>query len=266
VQEPFDALRSKVSTEAALSQLESHARKVQAVSKVLARDAVKLLGEAHEGTMLSVAKSMQNVELRLAELNDAVTAAKKTDMEAVSRSIGGKEYLNEVIAAAHELGLNDVRISRNAVLSYPHRVSFDSPNGYKLGRKTMTAMRPTAVANALKAERAKVVPLPQTYLEAMERGYLIASKDAVGISVSLTDVYEILTILPGASKSYSEADFVRDIGILHEMGPHVTKAGRRVSFPSSTSARMSRGHSAVTSRGDEVVYASIRFDRSESKA
>jgi hypothetical protein len=264
MQESFAALRSEALAEASFGELESSAQRLHGATKALATEGRKLLAAATMGNMLVLRKALQAVDRRFADLTAAAKSVSSVDIDTLASSIGGQKFLSEILAAASHIGLTDLRISRNAILSYPQRVAFESSTSYRLGSHTMTAMRPSIIANVLKEERDKISSVVPGYLETVRTAYLLLSKGQFGISVALSDVYDLLTILPGSRKHYSEGDFIRDIGLLDERGPSTAKDGSRVSFPASTSARMNRGYAAVNSRGEEVPYASIRFDLSKS--
>jgi hypothetical protein len=77
--------------------------------------------------------------------------------------------------------------------------------------------------------------------------------------VSLRDIYEALTLLPGSARDYSLDDFVMDVYRLDLSGPHVTRANHRFDLPASTSTRGGRGIRFATKDGDEKLYSTIRF-------
>jgi hypothetical protein len=80
-----------------------------------------------------------------------------------------------------------------------------------------------------------------------------------GHSVPLVDVYEIMTLLPGASRDYSRQEFARDIYLLDRGGVTTTRRGYVVSFPASTGARASTAMRVVTESGQEKVYYGLAF-------
>ena len=171
-------------------------------------------------------------------------------------------YLSEVSKRAEDAGLTNVREMDGQLFSYPVAVKLDARDlSVKLGKKNLRAMRPSYLAGLLKQARSapareNLAPI----LHAMEKAYLQLSGGNVGLAVGLNDVYKTLTLLPGAARTYTPADFIMDVYRLDQAGPQMTKSGRRLDLPASTSTRGTRGTRFVTEAGDEKYYASIRFE------
>jgi hypothetical protein len=182
-------------------------------------------------------------------------------VDEVQHAIGKADYLEELLNAAKAIGLDNVSVARGSILSYPNQISFGEAGSIRLGRRALSTARPSAVAAILKRERDRVSSVSSDFLRAVARAYFLITKPHLGVSVSISEIYALLTLLPGSGKEYTEADFARDIGILKESGDHLTDDGHRISFPASTSARLNQGHPIVTSDGRADTLASIRFDR-----
>jgi hypothetical protein len=109
----------------------------------------------------------------------------------------------------------------------------------------------------------------ERFLESLFSAYahLVEKKDknllGRGEVEKLVDIYELLTLLPGASRDYSKQDFARDIYLLDRSGVNQTRRGQVVSFPSSTGARAAAASTLriVTEGGQEKVYYGIAFTR-----
>jgi hypothetical protein len=107
---------------------------------------------------------------------------------------------------------------------------------------------------------------PEAFLETLFDAYqvLVArrGKDLFGegIVVKLVDVYDLLTLLPGASKEYSKQEFARDVYLLDRSGVIRTRKRYAVSFPGSSGTRSTGGAiRMITERGEEQVYYGIAF-------
>lgn len=264
MQETFDSLTEdgRASSEQAFDSIEKAAVRLQQSFRNATTQARKLAVAARMGDLRAMQKGITALTGSLRDIDAARGDLTSHDLRALERRISGSRFLSEVQQLAQRAGLDGIQIGDSALLSYPHRLIFDPTGFYRIGRRVVRAVRPSAIVERLRKERGRVPAITQAFLEALEHAYFLVNKDSVGISVPLEDVYETLTMLPGSRKEYAESDFIRDIGLIDERGPHVTKQGNKVSFPASTSARMNRGFSAVNSRGDEISYASIRFDRS----
>ncbi len=78
--------------------------------------------------------------------------------------------------------------------------------------------------------------------------------------ISLGDLYELLTMLPGQAREYTKAEFARDIYLLDQSGQTTAKDGARIEFHSGAGARVPRGAlSVVTQRGEEKKYHDVSF-------
>jgi len=106
---------------------------------------------------------------------------------------------------------------------------------------------------------------PEAFLASLfgAYSYLIAKHGADQLdsshSVPLGDVYEIMTLLPGAGREYSRQEFARDIYLLDRGGVTTTRRGYVVSLPASTGARASTAMRVVTESGQEKVYYGLAF-------
>lgn len=84
---------------------------------------------------------------------------------------------------------------------------------------------------------------PEAFLDALFRayGHLVAKRGPdqleAGLPVPLVDVYELMTLMPGAAREYSRQEFARDVYLLDRGGVTITRRGYVVSFPASTGAR-----------------------------
>lgn len=260
MQERFESLALSEPLESVFARLELITERTNNAVKALAAELRKFVTAVQKGNIANLRKAREGLRVRIVELTEAVKAVEDTDVEAIAREIGSQNYLNEILGEASRLGLQDLRIVRNAILSYPHRVLFESATTYRLGYRTASDLRPSVIAKALKDEREKASAIAPSFLESLRSAYLLLSKGQSGISVTLSEIYGALTMLQPVKKTYSEAEFIRDIAILDQLGPKITKDGYLVSFPASTSARSNRGYTAVNAKGFEVPYASIRFD------
>jgi len=264
MQESFATLSSKIRFEELFCDLEASAKRLQVIAKALTAAARKLAAASETGETKALLRSYQSVTRGVAEVKETGEALALIEIDKLVSDFSAPHFLSEILEAASRLGLSGLRVSRSSLLSYPHRVEFTTSAGYRLGRRTITAMRPTVIARTLQDERNKTVAAPATLLETLHKAYVLLTNGNFGISVLLSEVYDLLTLLPEAKKAYSEDEFIRDVGMLDEHGPRSTRDGARISFPAATSARLNRGYTSVNSKGDEVLYASIRFDHDGS--
>lgn len=206
-------------------------------------------------------KFAQNLTRLRVALADAFADAELQDSDNLLLAIRSPDYLEELEACSRAVGLTDVKATRTALLSFPHKVTLDGSGTHlKAGTRSISILRPSCVAIFLKSERERDDASRPLFLACLREAYLSLTNGVTSISVPLVETYERLTLLPRIRKEYNEADFFTDICFLDSRGPTVTADDLHLTLPASTSARMSRGYACVTENGEERIYASIRFD------
>ena len=176
----------------------------------------------------------------------------------LARGIGSRRFLEEVVEAANSIGLKSARVAGPSILAFPNRLTVDE-KGLKIGRKVIASIRPTAIAQLLKADAEKAQAAPSGFIDALRAAY-DARATSESSPVALSEIYELLTLMPHVRKDYPESDFIRDLSMIDAFGPYnAKKDGKRISFVASTSTRMGKGYPGVSPSGEEVTYGSIRF-------
>jgi len=216
--------------------------------------------------------NLRDIEkLRQAALN----ATQKTSMQAddcpalefdtAAYLAADGEFLTELKGAADKA---EVRLSERdgIIFCYPVLVRRE-PNlaAVRIDKKLETHIRPETLAALLKKLQSKDPKArPAQFVETLFEGYeLVRAKRGLDayIDLPLSQIYEVLTLLPGAKTEYTQIDFTRDVYFLNISDTQVTRKGFRMSLPAST---VSREKSAkilpfVTRDGFEQDFASIRF-------
>lgn len=174
-------------------------------------------------------------------------------------------YLDELKAAADKAG---VRLyERDGVIfCYPVLVRIEPDlTAVRIDKKLDPNLRAEELAARLKkAQSEDAKARPDRFIETLLEAYNIIrarKKQDAHIDVSLFEIYNLLTLLPGLAKDYTLLDFTRDVYFLDISGVVETKSGWRLSLPSST---VSRERSVkilpfVTRDGHEKQYAAVRF-------
>ena len=76
----------------------------------------------------------------------------------------------------------------------------------------------------------------------------------------MSEVYDILTLLPQVSRDYSRHDFSVDVYRLDKSGIHTTKDGSSMTLPASTGTRATSGVlSVIGDTGAEIRYYGLAF-------
>ena len=205
----------------------------------------------------------------------ALTAARKTSAQAddcpplefdASKYLAANGgFLPELKAAADR---SEVRLSERdgIIFCYPVLVKRE-PNlaAVRIDKKLEPNIRPEALVAVLKKAQTKDAKArPVQFIETLFEGYELARAkrriDAY-IDLPLSQVYDVLTLLPGTKSDYTILDFTRDIYFLNISDIHETRTGFRMSLPASTVSRERNAKILpfVTRDGFEEEFASIRF-------
>ena len=175
------------------------------------------------------------------------------------------EFLPELTAAAERAGVR-LSIRDGIIFCYPVIVHPDPDYAaVRIEKRLEPNIRPEVLAALLKkAQSREPKTKPERFIETLFDAYeLVRAQRQIDayIDLPLTQIYRILTLLPGLEKEYTLLDFTRDIYFLDLNGLTVTKKGFNMSLTAST---VSRERSAkilkfVTRDGFEKEFASVKF-------
>lgn len=189
----------------------------------------------------------------------------------VDSYLNSNAFIKEVMATGEQKG---VRIFErdDRLYCYPVLIRVvPSERMVRIDKTGEKRLRPTVLVNNLKELQKKP---PRFRPEAFLDGLYIAYKKAVqlkgkglpisGTVISLLEIYELFTLLPGQSKEYSRQEFARDIYLLDRSGVSTTRKGAMVSLPASTGTKISsRTLSIINEKGEEKLYYGISFSDEE---
>lgn len=232
---------------------------------------------ARTGNISGIKRYQQNLDMALASLQQEVGKARTCwpFTEEQEQEIFTERFASDLVRCAQE---NDLTIYEQdgALISYPSIVRLMSSDcTVKVDRKKISTIRlPFLVDLLVKNQRKSSNFAAARLLEAMYNVYrditARPSTDLVsGTSapvVPLARIYKLLTALPGTAREYDRSDFARDLYTLEIDGPHNTRNGARVSFPSSTGTRRrsSDVFSFIGPDGNRVEYYGVLFTETES--
>lgn len=177
-------------------------------------------------------------------------------------------FARELMEAARKQG---VRIFEqdDRLFCYPSLVRvLPAFQSVQVDKKRDARVRPSVLASLLKDNqerqpRFKPEPFLESLYEAYQKldGAQRSKRSRSGRVVRLLDIYNLLTILPGQTREYTQLEFTRDIYLLDGSGVTRTRKGAVVSFPASTGTKSLTGTlSIVTQTGREKTYYGIAFD------
>lgn len=227
-------------------------------------EAKRVKAAAASGQLRALRQSL-DAAVRLAD-QAAVTAREmqgRWDFDEQSHLASGA-YTKEVLAAAAEVGL-DAFEADDRILSYPAIVSLSpSDAAVVVDKRKERRIRPSVLVRTLKALQDRPPKFrAEAFLEALATAYdLVVADQAThpGATVKLSEVYKVLTVLPGSAREYGRQELARDLYLLDQSGVTTTKDGRVLRLPGSALTRGGGVLRTVTRSGQEKVYVGISFD------
>lgn len=176
------------------------------------------------------------------------------------------EYERELMEAAKT---EDLRIDRQdeRLVAFPSIVRVvPTERVVRVDRKRVPGIRPMKLVALLRKNQTKKPRFArEKFLETLYGAYrLVVGKDGMGKTVSLSSIYNALTLLPGAASDYGKGDFGRDLYLLQRTGLDRVKSGARFSLPASAGIREGKSlFSTVAPDGETVAYFGIRFSEGD---
>jgi hypothetical protein len=242
----------------------------------LAGDALKASMQSH-AALMKLRRAVEVGETRhLTELFDAAESSAGDVLEQVrmfrarwqfptEAYLKSGLYAQELLSIAQASGIEVIREVDGRLYSFPTVVVVATGGQYiKVGARTQYGLRPTHVIQLLgslaSSAKARADKVNADTLESFEKAYLKETRGETGVAIGLANIYDILTIRPRQATEYSQIDFLTEIYALDIRGPRLTRGGRHLSLPASTSTRGGQGYRVVAESGEEKLYSSIRFD------
>lgn len=217
-------------------------------------------------------------KLREAARSAALVAAEQAEgsrafeFDARAYLAKGGAFLDELQAAAKREG---VRMHERDGIIYCYPVFLETEpdlTAVRIDRKLEPGIRPEVLVAGLKKLQSKEPKSrPEQFIETLYRAYELvrASKHhADYIDEKLSDIYAILTLLPGSRSDYSELEFTRDIYFLDTSDVAATRSGACRTFTASTVSRERSGkiYRFVGRDGSAKDYAAIKFSPPKREA
>jgi hypothetical protein len=255
------------SLEAALTHTETAAGRALDASTNLTKAVRRLRTSAQVGNLRDLRAMLATVE-QAAEraLDEARLATSSWQLNEDAYFASGR-FTEEMLAAAQATGLQLFERD-DRLYCYPVLVRVaPAERSVFVDRARERRIRPSVLVEHLReVQRRPPRFRPEAFLDSLFRAYTYLVEkhgpnqlDAVH-TVPLANVYELMTLLPGAGREYSRQEFARDIYLLDRGGVTTTRRGYIVSFPASTGARSAGAALRVVNEGgQEKVYYGIAF-------
>lgn len=254
------------SLEAALEELDHKLKNAEAAANALAK-AVKRAGA------LSKAGSVAQLERQLAALPDL--------RRAVADAVGGLDgswtfgtrehlesgYAAELLAVAQEAGLSLFE-KDGRLFAFPYIVRLlPSDSAIRIGPATERAIRPKVVIDKLKALVARPQKTSEArFLDLLYKAYQrLAGNDwkrveiGDGPDVRLSDIHEVITLLPSAD--YSAEEFGKDLLLLDRQTELKTRDGASFILGGSSLGRGGKKIVIYDEVGNTREFIAIQFTR-----
>ena len=133
----------------------------------------------------------------------------------------------------------------------------------EIDRRRERRLRPSVLIGLLAAAQQRPPKFRAgQFLESLASGYeLVVARagkrpDAV---VRLTDIWSVLTLLPGQGKEYTRPEFARDLYLLDQDGVRQTKGGRLLRWHASSGTRTAGVLTTVARTGQQQRYWGVSF-------
>lgn len=237
-----------------LDQSKKAVSTVQRVQKAVASGNLRDIDRYH-----AAARAAQTAALQCAESVEPLA------FDAAAYLTPDGDFIPELQAAAERAGVN-LSVRDGLIFCYPVLVQLvPEMSAVRIEKRLEPNIRPeTLVAQLKRMQSREPKSRPERFIEVLFDAYeLVQAKRRLDayIDIPLTQVYQVLTLLPGSDKDYTILDFTRDIYFLDISGITETKRGFAMSLPASTVSRerSTKILKFVTRDGYEKEFAAIKF-------
>ena len=253
--------------EESLAAFEVGVAEAQKSADALTRSLRGLRKAAASGHLLDLAKALDSLEERARQAEtaaSALTGAWRFD----AKTYLEHDYLNELKREADAQGVNLVERD-GRFYCFPLVLRIEPPqSSVRIGSKRERRLRPKEVVRQLAAMQKRRQRFnEQRFLDMLYQVYQrvqgpewTKAKSGPGPIVTLIEIYEVLTLLPGSD--YPIEEFGRDLLLLARQPDLRTRDGCSFDFPGSTlSKERIKRISVYDEQGKQETYIGLRFTR-----
>ncbi len=259
-----------MSLEAILQDLEAALVEADRDVQALRKSVGAALKAAQQGSLGDIGKAIEQGEARALSAGRRLAEAAKPLAFDHIEYLGSPAYLDELKAAAAASGL--ALVDRDGRLSaFPLLLKIDAKSlAVRVNRKADRRVRPSFLAAQLKVaqDRSSGFKLSD-FIKALFAAYQRLSvafgtaygpqSTGQGPVVPLLEVYDLLTLMPGAAREYPVEEFGRDLLLLDRAPDLVTASGHGFRLPASTGSKSAKKITVFDERGAEHVYVGLQF-------
>jgi hypothetical protein len=245
--------------EQALEAFQSQVEASLATAGTLLKRLKKLRAAAQAGDLREIGKSLGDVKQAAPETTGQAAALSfQFDDSAYFPEV----FLGELEAAAKERGMT-VFVRDGKLYCYPLLVRVKAAErAVQIGKRIERGVRPSALTAKLQQLQSKPTRFrPEDFLNLLHRAYQHCASAGESPVLTLAEIYDVLTLMPGSAREYTKDDFARDLYLLDSSG--VTELdGLQVRFSASTGTRnASATFVCIAGDGSEKRYYGISFDK-----
>jgi hypothetical protein len=250
--------------EGSLAALDARLEEIQKRSKAVVSAIGRVRNAARLGRASEIAKGLNDVAKRIGETAAAADGLSDCWRFDTAAYLTDGRFVADLKAAAAASGL-DLFEHDGRIYCFPLLLRVDAKgNAVKIGRKLERRIRPAELARLLAAAQKR----PQRFREPqfLELLYHVWRRLAgagwrgsgTGPAVSLAEIHDTLTLLPGAD--YPIEEFARDLLLLDRRPDLRTRNGCRFELPASTLSKGSMKRLAVYDESGALHnYIAVRF-------
>lgn len=257
------------------TQLEEELSRLDAALVVAERQAKATMSgirglrrQAATGMVAGLSRKLEQLPTTAEPLATALLTASTSFGYDAETALADGHYLKELLAAAAAKGL--VLVERDGrITAFPLLLKLEPAiPAVRVGRKLERQIRPGVLTLLLKKAQDSSAFNAEAFLETLFKAATHLARidhrsdePAAGAVVPLLDIYELLTLRPGAASDYPREAFAVDVLRLDRAPDTRARRGHHFSLPASTG---SKGRSRLTvydEHGAEHVYVGIAFRR-----
>lgn len=259
-----------VALEATLAVWDEQLASLERQAALVLRAAHRLRKAAHEGSVARFPGAINELHDTAARLQTAVGQAGIAPDFDLAASFADGRFLDELSRAAAEANVTLVQ-REGRVTAYPVVLRLDVRNqGVRIGRRLERRVRPSFLAGQLRAMQQRTGRFnARGFLDRLLRAYVVlaaarmpswqVNKASDGPLVPLSDLYDLLTLMPVAAADYPLEEFLVDLLRLDREPDARTGRGHRFELGGSTGTKGAKRLSVFDETGAQHDYYAIRF-------
>jgi hypothetical protein len=250
--------------EGALSATEAQAAATMQSAAALTRELKRVKAGSASGQTRELRRALEAAETLAAQLAEAARSLRAGYDFDEQAYLASGAYAKELLATAATAGV-DMFEEDERLLCYPSLVRILSdPAAVEIDRKRERRLRPSVVVAVLAAAQRRGPRFrPEPFLDSLRTAYeLVVARDGKkrDAVVRLTDIWAVLTVLPGQGREYTKQEFARDLYLLDQSGLTTTsRSSRRLRWSASTGTKGAGVLTTVTRGGQQRRYWGIAF-------